>query len=264
MTTTVVNNSVFRTFFEKEKLIGPNFIDRYRNLRIMLSVEDKLTYMENPIPVVLAGHTTWVKDSKEIAGLMLMTMVPELQKNMEQRGAYDLLKELKTMFSQQTEQELLQTVRDFHACKHEENMHGMGNNVNELHAMLKLHEQTLLKKDDASALHAIQAETKGSKNAKAQELWEPIYVGNGFVLAVFSLLKDNGFVNFLIDNGIFVSKDGSLYFHAIPRDDRVFSRIILLWWKGNLRLSNISRSNPLGLNEAHVHRLSLEASAHEA
>ncbi|GKD84440.1 hypothetical protein Tco_1355594, partial [Tanacetum coccineum] len=149
MTTTVVNNSVFRTFFEKEKLIGPNFIDRYRNLQIVLSVKDKLTYMENPIPVVLAAHTTWVRDSKEIAGHMLMTMVLELQKNLEQRGAYDLLKELKTMFSQQTEQELLQIIRDFHACKHEEvlslilvslskkydsfvknyNMHGMGKNV---------------------------------------------------------------------------------------------------------------------------------------
>ncbi|GJS17909.1 hypothetical protein Tco_0412381 [Tanacetum coccineum] len=122
-------------------------------------------------PDVLATHTTLVKASKEI-----------------------------------TEQELLRTVREFHACKQEEgqsissyvlkmksyienlerlghamtqnlalslilvfmrkeydsfvqnyNMHGMGKTVTELHAMLKLHEQTLLKKDVAPTLHAIRA-----------------------------------------------------------------------------------------------------------
>ncbi|GJU14696.1 hypothetical protein Tco_1142662 [Tanacetum coccineum] len=171
MTTTVVNNSVLRIFFEKHKLTGPNFIDWYRNIRIVMLVEDKLTYLEHPIPVVpvpapgqelplnvLAAHTTWVKASKEIA-----------------------------------EQELLQTVREFHACKHKEgqsvssdvlrmmrhinnlerchpmslnlavslilvslskeydsfmqnyNMHDIRTTVNELHAMLKLHKQTLPK-----------------------------------------------------------------------------------------------------------------------
>ncbi|GKE17265.1 hypothetical protein Tco_1424842 [Tanacetum coccineum] len=77
------------------------------------------------------------------------------------------------MFSQQVEHELLQTVRDFYACKQEEgqsvssyeydefvqnyNMHGMGKTVNELHAMLKLHEQSLPKKDATLVVLAIQA-----------------------------------------------------------------------------------------------------------
>ncbi|GJW13969.1 hypothetical protein Tco_0018102 [Tanacetum coccineum] len=133
MTTTVVNNSLFRTFFEKQKLTGLNFMDWYRNLRIVLSVEDKLPYLEQPIPAmpvppagqvlppdVLNTHTAWVKASKEIVGLMLMTMDPDIQKNLEQLGAYDMLKELKTLYAQQAEQELLQTVREFHACKQEE------------------------------------------------------------------------------------------------------------------------------------------------
>nr|GEY49526.1 zinc finger, CCHC-type [Tanacetum cinerariifolium] len=50
MTTSSTNNSVFRGFFEKQKLTGPNFIDWYRQLRIMLSIEDKLNYLEQPIP----------------------------------------------------------------------------------------------------------------------------------------------------------------------------------------------------------------------
>ncbi|GJV72492.1 Myc-type, basic helix-loop-helix domain-containing protein [Tanacetum coccineum] len=86
MTTTVVNNSVFRGFFEKQKLFGPNFIDWYRQLRIVLSTEDKLNYLELPIPVAhvpavagqqvppetLAAHAAWVKGQKEIDVLMLI------------------------------------------------------------------------------------------------------------------------------------------------------------------------------------------------
>nr|GEU61464.1 hypothetical protein [Tanacetum cinerariifolium] len=218
MTTTVLNNLVFRALFEKQRLTGPNFIDWYRNLQIVLLVEDKLPFLEQPIPVmpvppvgqvlpsdVLVTHATWVKASKEIASLMLMTMDPDIQKNLEQLGAYDILKELKMLYAQQAQQELLQTVREFHASKQEEgqsvssyvlkinsyidnlerlnhamtqnlavslilvslineydsfmqnyNMHGMEKTVTELHAMLKLHEQTLPKKDDAPALHAIR------------------------------------------------------------------------------------------------------------
>ncbi|GJT22333.1 zinc finger, CCHC-type containing protein [Tanacetum coccineum] len=105
----------------------------YRNLRIVLSVEDKLPFLEQPIPAmpvlpagqvlppdVLNTHTAWVKASKEIAGLMLMTMDPDIQKNLEHLGAYDMLKELKMLYAQQADQELLQTVRESHACKQEE------------------------------------------------------------------------------------------------------------------------------------------------
>nr|GFC13166.1 zinc finger, CCHC-type [Tanacetum cinerariifolium] len=158
-------------------------------------------------PEILAAHAAWVKGSKEIAGLMLMTMEPEIQRNLKPLHANEMLKELKTLFAQQAEQELLQTTKDFHSCRQEQgqsvssyvlkikgyidnlerlghpvtlglgvsliliglrkeydgfvqnyNMHSMGKTVNELHAMLKLHEQTLnLPKSNAHALHAIQA-----------------------------------------------------------------------------------------------------------
>nr|GFA66267.1 zinc finger, CCHC-type [Tanacetum cinerariifolium] len=101
MTTSVVNNSVFRGFFEKQKLVGPNFIDWYRKLQTVLLVEDKLNYFEHPIPAALvlangqqvpskafAAHTAWVKGFKEIDGLMLMTMEPDIQRNLENLGAY--------------------------------------------------------------------------------------------------------------------------------------------------------------------------------
>ncbi|GJZ11100.1 zinc finger, CCHC-type containing protein [Tanacetum coccineum] len=224
MTTSSANNSVFRGFFAKQKLTRPNFIDWYRQLR---------NYLEQPLPhasvapagqqvalEILAAHTAWVKGSKEIAGLMLMIMDLEIQRNLENLHAYDMLQELKTLFAQQAEKELLQTTRDFHSCKQEEgqpvssyvlkmkgyidnlkrlghpvtlglgvsliliglrkefdgfvqnyNMHSLGKTVNELHALLKLHEQTLaLPKNNAPALHVIRAGKvqKGKKHKKPQ------------------------------------------------------------------------------------------------
>ncbi|GKA89761.1 zinc finger, CCHC-type containing protein, partial [Tanacetum coccineum] len=217
--TTSVETIRYARVSEKQKLTGPNFIDWYKQLRLVLSTEDKENYLEHPIPAApvalprqqvppkaLTAHAAWVKGKKEVVVLMLLTMDLEIQINLAHLGTYDMLQELKAMFSKQAEQVLLQTVREFHTCKQEEgqsisshvlkmkgyiynlerlgqpvgqnlavslilvslnkdfasfvqnfNMHGMGKTVNELHAMLKLHEETLPKKDANPALHAIRA-----------------------------------------------------------------------------------------------------------
>ncbi|GJZ23755.1 retrotransposon protein, putative, ty1-copia subclass [Tanacetum coccineum] len=149
-------------------------MDWYHNLRIVLSVEDKLPYLEQPIPAMpvpparqvlpsdfLNTHTTWVNASKEIAGLMLMTMDPDIQKNLEQLGAYDMLKELKTFHAMTQNLSvsliLVSLRKEYDSFVQYYNMHSMGKTMNELHSMLKLHEQTLPPKDVALALHAIRA-----------------------------------------------------------------------------------------------------------
>nr|GFB43905.1 zinc finger, CCHC-type [Tanacetum cinerariifolium] len=71
-------------------------------------------------PETLAVHNAWIKGSKEIAGLMLMTMELEIQRNLEPLHAHEILRELKTLFAHQAEQELIQTTRDFNSCKKEE------------------------------------------------------------------------------------------------------------------------------------------------
>nr|GEV34224.1 hypothetical protein [Tanacetum cinerariifolium] len=231
MTTSVENNSVFKCFFEKQKLTGSNFIDWYRQLRLVLSTEDKKNYLEHHIPAApvalpgqqvppeaLAAHAAWVKGQKKVVVLMLLTMDLEIQRNLAHLGTYDMLQELKAMYSKQAEQELLQTMREFHICKQEEgqsvsshvlkmngyidnlerlsqpvgqnlalslflvslnkdfysfvqnyNMHGMGKIVNELHAMLKLHEETLPKKDPNPALHAILTHPPPKKDNPAKD-----------------------------------------------------------------------------------------------
>nr|GEX68527.1 hypothetical protein [Tanacetum cinerariifolium] len=154
-------------------MTGPNFIDWYRQLRIVLSIKDKLNYLEQPIPPAPVAPV-------------------EIQRNLEPLHAHEMLWELKTLFDQQAEQELLQTTRDFHSCKQEEgqsvssyvlkmkgyidNLERLGHpvtlglgTVNELHAMLKLHEQTL-PKTNAPALYDIRAGKvqKVNKHKKSQ------------------------------------------------------------------------------------------------
>ncbi|GJZ56785.1 retrotransposon protein, putative, ty1-copia subclass [Tanacetum coccineum] len=145
---------------------------------IVLSTEDKLPFLEQPIhalpvppqgqenpPDVITTHQAWVKAQKEIIGLMLMTMDLEIQKTLEHLGAYDMLKELKTFYVQQagasSDQRLGHAMtqnlsvslilvslrKEYKGFVQNYNMHSMGKTVNELNAMLKLHEQTLPPKE---------------------------------------------------------------------------------------------------------------------
>nr|GFA62622.1 hypothetical protein [Tanacetum cinerariifolium] len=202
ITTSSANNSVFRGFFKKQKLTRPNIIYWYRQLRIVLSIKDKLNYLEQPIlpaPVapegqqvvseIIAAHTAWIKGSKEIAGLMLITTEPEIQQNLENLHAHEMFHELKTLFAQQAKQSffrlcknsifaskkkdslliLISLCKEFDGFVQNYNMHGMGKTINELLAMLKLHEQTL-PKNNAPVLHVIRAGKvqKGNKKHKPQ------------------------------------------------------------------------------------------------
>ncbi|GKE68629.1 hypothetical protein Tco_1526701, partial [Tanacetum coccineum] len=66
---------------------------------------------------------------------------------------------------------LIGLCKEFDGFVQNYNMHSLGKTVNELHAMLKLHEQTLtLPKNNAPALHAIRAGKvqKGKKHKKSQ------------------------------------------------------------------------------------------------
>ncbi|GKB56739.1 retrotransposon protein, putative, ty1-copia subclass [Tanacetum coccineum] len=168
MTTLVGNNSVFRSFFEKQKLTGPNFIDWYRQLRLVLSTEDKEKYLEQPIPAApvaaapdqpissqaLATYNEWVKNQKEIVVMISRTSTDcERISHVHAGGRVSLI--------------LVRLSKEYDSFVQNYNMHSMGKTVNELHAMLKLHEETLPKKVDAPALHAIRAgKVQKNKNRK--------------------------------------------------------------------------------------------------
>ncbi|GKA97982.1 retrotransposon protein, putative, ty1-copia subclass [Tanacetum coccineum] len=66
-------------------------------LLVFVLVRPLLLRQANP-PDVITTHQAWVKAQKEIVGLMLLTMDPEIQTTLEHLGAYDMLKELKKRF----------------------------------------------------------------------------------------------------------------------------------------------------------------------
>ncbi|GJX23833.1 retrotransposon protein, putative, ty1-copia subclass [Tanacetum coccineum] len=124
------NNTTIRSILLAEKLTGSNFKNWYRNLRIVLRYEKRMKFVEQPIGSAPDPETTdldtidkyyeSVNLEKEVAYLMLLSMSPDLHKTLEKYNAYDMMKELKTMFEEQAKQELFETVKAFHACKQED------------------------------------------------------------------------------------------------------------------------------------------------
>ena len=125
-TNSSISNFCLKGLLEKDKLTGLNFMDWFRNLRIVLNMEQKLRAIEEPLPNApdeganRAAHTDYnkrKKESDEVACLMLATMVPDIQKNMENLGAYDMISQLKEMFQKQARQERFETVKALVGCK---------------------------------------------------------------------------------------------------------------------------------------------------
>ncbi|XP_071739852.1 uncharacterized protein [Rutidosis leptorrhynchoides] len=96
--TTPVHHLSLRSVLEKEKLNDTNFLDWYRNLRIVLKVEKKSYILDGPVPEEPpANATKSIRDA--------WTKHP------------DDSTELKEMFQQQARQQRFETVRALHACK---------------------------------------------------------------------------------------------------------------------------------------------------
>ncbi|GKG31219.1 hypothetical protein Tco_0423707, partial [Tanacetum coccineum] len=72
------------------------------------------------ITVVRNAYIRRVAEQQEVACLILVSITPKIQKNLEDRPTFEILQELKTMFQQQAEQELFEIIKAFHACKQEE------------------------------------------------------------------------------------------------------------------------------------------------
>ena len=105
------NNSTMslRSILEKDKLTGTNFLGWFQNLRIALKQERKLYVLDEPLPEEPADTVPRVEknayekhhnDSIDVACLILATMSSELQKDLENMEAYDMIFNLKEMCQQ--------------------------------------------------------------------------------------------------------------------------------------------------------------------
>ena len=99
----------FRSFLEKDKLNGTNFIDWSQNLIIVLKQEKKLQVLEHPLPNEPARNATSAQreafekkrnDSNDVTCLMLAIMSPELQKQFMDRDAFRIMSNLKEIFQE--------------------------------------------------------------------------------------------------------------------------------------------------------------------
>ncbi|KAG8661342.1 hypothetical protein MANES_02G224101v8 [Manihot esculenta] len=90
-----------RSILEKDKLKenGTNFVDWFRNLRIVLKQEKKSYVLDEAIPKPPPANATnavknkykkHMDDSNDIRCLVLATMCPELQKDLEHLEAYEM------------------------------------------------------------------------------------------------------------------------------------------------------------------------------
>ena len=107
MTSNTTPTMSLRSILEKDKLNGTNFLDWYRNLRIVLRQERKEYILDQPIPEEPAAnapraqndaYNKHLNDSVDVTCLMLRCMESELQKQLMEMEAYTMIGHLKEMF----------------------------------------------------------------------------------------------------------------------------------------------------------------------
>ncbi|KAL4366724.1 hypothetical protein GQ457_05G028820 [Hibiscus cannabinus] len=123
----MANNTIsLRSFLENEKLNGINFLDWFRNLRIVLKQERKEYVIEEAVPndpganAPRADKDKFKKhmdDMLDVGCLMLATMTPELQKQHEDMVAYEKIQNLKDIYEGQARQERYETSKALFQCK---------------------------------------------------------------------------------------------------------------------------------------------------
>ena len=119
-------NINLRYILEANKLIGPNYINWLRNLKIVLRSE-KLSYvMEKAVPPAPAGnastaeHEAFLKHSEDMdvaCCVMLASMSPELQKQHEHMDAPTILLHLKELFEEQSKTKRYEISKALFRCR---------------------------------------------------------------------------------------------------------------------------------------------------
>ncbi|KAK8502801.1 hypothetical protein V6N12_073851 [Hibiscus sabdariffa] len=123
----MANNTIsLRSLLEKEKLNGINFLDWFRNLRIVLKQERKEYVIEEDVPIDPGANASradkdkykkHMDDMLDVGCLMLATMTPELQKQHEDMVAYEMIQNLKDIYEGQARQERYETSKALFQCK---------------------------------------------------------------------------------------------------------------------------------------------------
>ncbi|KAK8495060.1 hypothetical protein V6N12_055207 [Hibiscus sabdariffa] len=123
----MANNTIsLRSLLENEKLNGINFLEWFRNLRIVLKQERKEHVIEEAVPNDPGANAPGddkdkfkkhMDDMLDVGCLMLATMTPELQKQHEDMVTYEMVQNLKEIYEGQARQERYETSKALFHCK---------------------------------------------------------------------------------------------------------------------------------------------------
>ena len=116
-----------RSVLEKDKLTDNNFVDWFRNLRIVLKHERKAYVLDGPLPpeppanahrTVRDAHQKHIDDNLDVSCIMLATMSPELQKaHVDLTSGYEIAQRLKELYEIQGRQERFDTSKALFSSK---------------------------------------------------------------------------------------------------------------------------------------------------
>ncbi len=101
------------SILDQNKLTGPNFLDWIRNLKLVLTVDERLYVLNErppsaPLPdtasdAEIANLAKWKKDDLHAKCYMIASMVPELARKYESfKNAADIKDHLESMYSENT------------------------------------------------------------------------------------------------------------------------------------------------------------------
>nr|GEZ64392.1 zinc finger, CCHC-type [Tanacetum cinerariifolium] len=215
---------------------------------IVLSIEDKLNYLEQPIPPasvtpagehvapeILVAHNAWIKGSKEIAGLMLMTMEPEHEEGqsvssyvVKMKGYIDNLEHLRLPVTlglgKGNKHKKLQSQMAVREKNHgnRKNKQAYAPKPEGLRASRKLKSGALSlyvgngQREAVDAIGAFYLCLPGGLDIVLNNCHYPLSITRG--VSFVSYLYEDGFVNRFVNNTIQVSRNNMVYFCAIPRD----------------------------------------------
>nr|AAP03364.1 putative polyprotein [Oryza sativa Japonica Group] len=175
---------------KKENLNGTNFMDCYRNLRIVLRQEHKEFVLAQPFPADLPNNAPAAQRMEhekrcnvylDISYLMLATMSPELQRQYEALDSHTIITGLRNMFEDQARTESLEKLGfplsrelatdlilqslppSFELFILNFNMDNMNRTLAELHGMLNTAEESIKKNSN----HLIVMHKRKPNNKKS-------------------------------------------------------------------------------------------------
>ena len=108
------NSLSLRSILDANKLTGPNFIDQFRNIKIVLKQEKKAYVLDDPIleePNEKASnekreaYRVHINDLDLATCVMLASMAPDLQKQHKAMNTKDIILNLRELFAKENRTE---------------------------------------------------------------------------------------------------------------------------------------------------------------